>query len=334
MSGGDRRTGVSRREVLALAPGLVAALTSRAAAQRPLAAPARIGWLAYVSPPDIGLDKLREGLRELGYVEGTTHVLIPRYANGDFTRLPTLIDELMNERIDLLVSRGPSVDYTKTIRSRVPVVFAYSGDPVDAGFADSLARPGRNMTGITFMALELSAKRVEVLKELVPRATQLALLSNPEHAGELAEYRVTEEAAQRLGATMTRYIARSPRELASVYEEIRAARPGAMVVFPDSLTLVRRQEIADFAIRERIPTMFGWTEFADAGGLASYGPSLADGFKIMARFVDRVLKGADASRTPIEQTSRISLTINAATARRIGLTVPPAILMRADRVIE
>lgn len=318
-----------------MALGPLALSASRAWAQRPAAGkPARIGWLSYISSPDVGLTNLRDGLAELGYVEGRTHVLVPRFANGDFTRLPTLLDELMAERIDLLVSRGPSVDFTKAVRSRVPVVFAYSGDPVAAGFADSLARPGRNMTGITFMALELSAKRVEVLKELIPSATRIALLSNPEHAGELAEYRVSEDAALRVGSTITRYLARTPGELTSVYDEIRAARPNAMLVFPDSLTLARRQEIADFAARERIPSMFGWTEFTEAGGLVSYGPGLTESFKILARFVDKILKGADASLTPIEQTSRISLTINAATARRMGLVVPSSILTRADRVIE
>jgi putative ABC transport system substrate-binding protein len=240
----------------------------------------------------------------------------------------------MAERIDVLVSRGPSVDYTKPVTTRVPVVFAYSGDPVAAGFADSLAKPGRNMTGITFMALELSAKRVEVLKELVPQATQIALLSNPEHAGELAEYKVTEDGARRIGATITRYLARSPRELPTVFDEIRAARPGAMLVFPDSLTLARRQEIVDFAARERIPSMFGWTEFTDVGGLVSYGPSVLPSFKMLAKFVDKVLKGAEAGKVPIEQVSRISLTINMTTARRMGLAVPSSILARADRVIE
>ncbi len=299
---------VSRRAVLALVPGLVALRASTARAQRP-GGPARIGWLSYISQPDVGLTNLREGLGELGYVEGKSYVLIPRFADGDFTRLPRLVDELMAERIDVLVSRGPSVDY-------------------------SLAKPGRNMTGITFMALELSAKRVEVLKELVPQATQIALLSNPEHAGELAEYKVTEDGARRIGATITRYLARSPRELPTVFDEIRAARPGAMLVFPDSLTLARRQEIVDFAARERIPSMFGWTEFTDVGGLVSYGPSVLPSFKMLAKFVDKVLKGAEAGKVPIEQVSRISLTINMTTARRMGLAVPSSILARADRVIE
>ena len=323
----------TRRSVLALVPGLLALRASTALAQRATGA-ARIGWLSYIGQPDVGLENLRQGLQELGYVEGKDFVLIPRFANGDFTRLPALVDELLAERLDVLAARGPSVDYLKSARARVPVVFAYSGDPVAAGFADSLGRPGRNMTGITFMALELSAKRVEVLKELVPQATRMALLSNPEHAGELAEYRVTEQAAGRVGASITRYLARSPSELPAVYEAIRAGRPGAMIVFPDSLTLVRRQEIVEFAARERIPSMFGWTEFTDAGGLASYGPGVTESFKGLAKFVDKILKGADASKVAIEQVSRILLTINMAAARRLGLTVPPSILVRADRVIE
>jgi putative ABC transport system substrate-binding protein len=324
---------VTRRSMLALVPGLVALHASPARAQR-APGPARVGWLSYLPQPDVGLDKVRQGLKELGYVEGKSFVLIPRYANGDFTRLPGLIDELLTERLDVLVSRGPSVDYLKGLRSRLPVVFAYSGDPVAAGFADSLGRPGRNMTGITFMALELSAKRIELLKEMVPQATQMALLSNPEHAGELAEYRVTEAAARRVGAGITRYLARSPSDLPRVMEEIRAARPGAMIVFPDSLTLARRREISDFAARERIPAMFGWAEFTDAGGLASYGPGVFESFAGLAKFVDKIIKGADASQGPIEQVSRISLTINMGAARRIGLAVPQSVLVRADRVIE
>ncbi|HYE93406.1 MAG TPA: ABC transporter substrate-binding protein [Terriglobales bacterium] len=269
-----------------------------------------------------------------GHAEGKSFVIVPRFAEGDFTRLPRLVEELVAERLDVLVTRGPSTDYTKAARSKVPVVFAYSGDPVHAGFATSLARPGLNMTGITFMALELSAKRVEVLKELVPHATRMALLTNPEHAGELEEYRVTEDAARRVGASMTRFIVRTPHELPGVMEEIRASKPDAMVVFPDSLTLVRRKEIADFALRARIPAMYGWTEFAESGGLVSYGPSLVPSFKTLAKFVDRVLKGGDVNTMPIEQVSRIQLTLNRATARAIGLTVPPAILVRADQTLE
>ena len=176
-----------------------------------------MGWLSYLADPDPGVALLREGMRELGYVEGKSYLIVARFASGDFTQLPRLVDELAGERVDVIVSRGPSVDFTKSIRSRIPVVFAYSGDPIEAGFADSLRKPGRNMTGITFMAMELSAKRVEVLKEMIPKASRIALLSNPEHAGELSEYRVTEEAARRLGVTITRYLMRNPQELACVH---------------------------------------------------------------------------------------------------------------------
>lgn len=324
---------ISRRAWLALVPA-AAVLRPWAALGQRASTPARLGWLSYLSDPDPGLESVREGLRELGHVEGKSFVIVPRFAEGDFKRLPRLVEELGTENLDVAISRGPSTDYLKPLRSRVPVVFAYSGDPVAAGFADSLSRPGRNMTGITFTALELAAKRVDVLKELVPRASRIALLSNPEHAGELDEYRVADTAARRHGASMTRYLVRSSQELTAIYAEIRGAKPDAMLVFPDTLTLVRRAEIAEFAARERIPTMYGWTEFVQSGGLISYGPGLFENFKTLAKFVDKILKGADANTLPIEQVSRIGLTLNMAAARSIGLTVPPAILLRADRVIE
>jgi len=329
----DAAVGLTRRAFLALPAALAVLRPAPAVAQRG-SGPARIGWLAYVASPDPGLENLREGLRELGYVEGKSFVIVARFANHDFTRLPRLVEELGGERLDVAVSRGPSTDYLKALRARVPVVFAYSGDPVSAGFADTLGRPGRNMTGITFMALELSAKRVDVLKELLPRASRIALLSNPEHAGELEEYRVTDEAVRRAGAVMTRHLVRTPQELVNMMAEIKSSRPDAMLVFPDSLTLNRRKEIVDFAARERIPAMYGWSEFVESGGLISYGPRLTDNFKALAKFVDKILKGADANTLPIEQVSLIGLTLNMAAARGIGLTVPPSILLRADRVIE
>lgn len=323
---------LSRRFVLALAPGLVAWHVERALAQQ--RGPARVGWLSYLSPPDAALDRLREGLAELGYVDGRSVVFVPKLAEGDMARLPKLAEELAAERLDVVVARGPAADYAKPLRARIPVVFVYSGDPVDAGFADSLSKPGRNMTGLTFMSLELAVKRIELLKELVPKASRLALMTNPEHAGELAEYRVTDEAAKRVGFAMTRYLVRTPPELAKMYGEIRTARSEAMIVFPDSLTLVRRKEIAEFAAVSRIPTMYGWTEFVEAGGLASYGAKLGDNYKSMARFVDKILKGADANTMPIEQVNKVGLTINLPAARAMALTVPQSLLYRAERVIE
>src|SRR6185436_3680054 len=296
--------------------------------------PSRIGWLSYLPPPDPALALLREGLRDLGHVEGQSYMISARFANNDFTRLPALVDELVADRIDVLVSRGPSVDFTKRVRDRVPVVFVYSGDPVAAGFADSLGKPGRNMTGMTFMASELCAKRVEMLKELLPGAKRIALLSNPEHAGELIEYRVTEDSARRLGAEVTRYLVHTPEELSPAFEAIRAAKFDAVLVFPDSLTLNGRKEIAGLAAQSRIPCMYGWTEFVDAGGLVSYGPTISEGFRALAVFTDKVLRGGNASTIPIEQARGISLSLNRAAAVALGIKIPPALLARVDRVIE
>ena len=310
---------------LVLGPGAVLAQPVR---------PARVGWLSYLPAPDPALALLHEGLRSLGHVEGKSYVTSARFANNDFTRLPALVDELVADRIDVLVSRGPSVDFTKRVRDRVPVVFVYSGDPIAAGFADSLGKPGRNMTGMTFMASELCAKRVEMLKELLPGMKRIALLSNPEHAGELIEYRVTEDSARRVGAEVTRYLVHKPEELAPAFAAIRAAKFDAVLVFPDSLTLNRRKEIAGLAAESRIPCMYGWTEFVDAGGLVSYGPTISEGFRALAVFTDKILKGGNASTIPIEQARGISLTLNKPAAAALGIKIPPALLARIDRIIE
>jgi putative ABC transport system substrate-binding protein len=319
-----------RRSLVVLAVSALLAPLPASAQRRP----ARLGWLSYLSEPDPALGLLREGLRDLGHVEGQSYVMTARYANNDFTRLPALVDELMAERIDILVSRGPSVDFTKRVRDRVPVVFVVSGDPIAAGFADSLGKPGHNMTGMTFMAMELCAKRVEVLKELLPGAKRIALLSNPEHAGELLEYRVTEDSARRLGAEVTRYLVHTPQELAPAFAAMRGAKSDAALVFPDSLTLNRRKEIAELAAANRIPCMYGWTEFAEAGGLMSYGPTINEGFRALAIFTDKVMKGASASTIPIEQARSIKLTLNMSAAKALGIKMPPVLLARADRLIE
>jgi len=199
-----------------------------------------------------------------------------------------------------------------------------------ATYIDGVYLAQANSSLLSFTDVE----RVEVLKELVPKATRIALLSNPEHSGELGEYRVTEDAAKRLGATITRHLVRNPQELTAAFSAIRASPAEAMIVFPDSLTLVRRKEIADFAAQAKIPCMYGWTEFVDAGGLISYGPSIIESFKLLAAYVDKVLKAGSANNIPIEQVSAIKLTVNFGAARALGLNVPSSILARADKVIE
>ncbi len=322
---------MNRRAALGCVAASLLLGPGRLAAQR--ASPARVGWLSYLPQPDPALGLLREGLRSLGHIEGKSYVLSARYAHNDFTRLPALVTELVAEKLDVLVTRGPSTEFAVAARATTPVVFAFSGDPVIAGFADSLAKPGRNMTGITFMAMELCAKRVEFLKELLPGAKRIALLSNPEHAGELLEYRVTEESAQRLGMTVQRQLVHKPQDLAPAFAAIRASTADATLVFPDSLTLNHRGQIAELALQTKMPCVYGWTEFVEAGGLMSYGPGLIENFGRLAVFVDRVLKGTRASAIPIEQPEKISLTINKEAAAKLGLAVPPALLARVDRVI-
>jgi putative ABC transport system substrate-binding protein len=323
---------VNRRALLGCLAGSL--VLGPGAALGQAARPARVGWLSYLPSPDPALGLLREGLSALGHIESKSFITTARYADSDFTRLPALVDQLVAERIDVLVSRGPSVDFTKRVRDQVPVVFVYSGDPVAAGFADSLAKPGRNMTGMTFMATQLCAKRVEVLKEMLPGAKRIALLSNPEHAGELIEYRVTEESARRLGAEVTRYLVHTAEDLAPAFKAIQSAKADATLVFPDSLTLNRRREIAGLAAAAKMPCMYGWTEFVDAGGLVSYGPTLTEGFRALAVFTDKILKGGNASTIPVEQPRSISLTLNMSAAKALGIRVPPALIVRADRVIE
>jgi putative ABC transport system substrate-binding protein len=295
---------------------------------------ARLGWLSAVSPPEAELDALREGLRELGYVEGRDYTVVARHAHGDPARLPGLVAELVREKVDVLVARGPTLTAAAPAAKSVPVVFIFSGDPVAAGVVDSFARPGRNASGISFLALELSAKRVELLREIAPRATRIAVITNPDHAGEGDEYRVTEEAAKRLGAATSHHAVRTPQALPAAFDAVRTQRAHALLVFPDALTSRYAKEIAAFALRERLPSVYAWAVFADAGGLISYGPVAREQFKRLATFVDKVLRGIDPGTIPVEQPAKLELVINLKTARALGLTIPQSLLLRADRVIE
>lgn len=295
---------------------------------------ARLGWLSVLSPPDTEFDALREGLRELGYVENRDYLTLSRYARGDPDRLPELVAELVREKVDILVARGPTIRAAAAASKSVPVLFVFSGDPVAAGVVDSFARPGRNATGISFLALELSAKRIELLKEIAPRARRIAVISNPDHPGEGGEYRATEESAKRLGAVTSRHIVRTPQAIPDAFDHVRAARADSLIVFPDALTSRYSREIAGFALRERLPSVYAWALFADAGGLISYGPNAREQFKRLATFVDKVLRGIDAGTIPVEQPTTLELVVNLATARALGLAVPQSLLLRADRVIK
>jgi putative ABC transport system substrate-binding protein len=213
-------------------------------------------------------------------------------------------------------------------------VFAFSGDPVDAGIVASFARPGGNATGVSFLALDLAAKRIELIKEAAPAIKQIALLSNPEHPGEVSELRVTREATQKLGLPAQYFPADSDAAIPTALAAIAGSQRDALLTFPDATTLSHRQGIAAFALSRRLPSVFGWKTFADAGGLISYGPILRHSFARLAYFVDRILKGAKPGDLPVEQPTTLELVINIKTAKALGLEVPPTLLARADEVIE
>jgi putative ABC transport system substrate-binding protein len=292
----------------------------------------RIGVLADFSSPQ--LDALRQGLRDLGYIEGQNLLIEYRYAEGRYERIPELVAELLGLKIDVILTSGPTTPIAAKIIKGVPVVFSVSGDPVEAGLIASLARPGGNMTGMTFFASVLAGKRVELLKEAVPGTARLGVLANPNHAGESIEFRETETAAKAMSVTIQRHTAQMADDFAGAFDAIAKQRATAIITFPDALMLAHRKEIAEFAVKLRVASVGGWSQFADAGGLMTYGPNLSNSFKRLAFYIDKILKGAKPAELPIEQPTKFELVINLKTAQQLGLTIPPNVLARADRVIK
>jgi putative ABC transport system substrate-binding protein len=309
-----------------LLPGLAGAQP----AQRP--APHRIGWISTEVEPDPFIDGFREGLRRLGYVEGQNVVLDLRYTR-DLEALRRAVAELTRSRVAFIVSSGPAIRAIRGARN-IPVLFAISGDPVELGLAASLARPGGNFTGLTFLSLEVAGKRVELLKQAVPPIRRLAVLSNTDHPGERSERHATEDAARALEVAVSYVPCTGAGQLDGALSAVRDARADAMVVFPEGATMVARAKIAQFAIAERLPSMFGWSEYADAGGLMSYGANQREVHARLAAYADKLLRGARTAELPIEQPTRFELVVNMRTAAALGLTLPQTMLLLANRRIE
>jgi putative tryptophan/tyrosine transport system substrate-binding protein len=325
---------LTRRALLAAMAGALAPRVAGAQA----VTPPRVGWLSAGSEPDPFLEAFREGLRRLGYVEGRNVVLAARHANGNLDALLAGAVELAQLPVAVMVASLTAVRAARTVKD-IPIVFTISGDPVEARLAQTLARPGGNLTGSTFLSLEVAGKRVELLKQAVPRMRSLAALSNTDHPGEQAERRATEASAQALGINLT-YVAFSQSpfgvspELDKALDAVRRAQPDAMIVFPDGSTMANRGKLATFASANRLPSMFGWSEYVDAGGLMSYGASQRDTHMRVAGYVDKILKGARPGDLPIEQPTVFELVINTGTANTLGLTIPESLLVRADRVVR
>ncbi len=322
----------SRRRLFA---GLCVALAAPrlAAAQAPRRP--RIAWLAMVSKTArvAGLAPFLQGMAAFGHHDGKTFDLDERWGENSRETLERLALEALALRPSVFVSQGPALQVALKLPGTIPVVFGTSGDPIEIGVAKTLARPGGHFTGVTFLSYALVGKRVELLHEVAPKAKRLAVLSNTEHGGDAKELAATREAAASLGLEVSHYPATNPAEVERGLAAIAAARAEALVVHPDALMVQQREAIGRFSTERRIPAISGWAIIAEGGTLLTYGPVLSEVYRRLAYFVDRVLRGAKPADLPIELPSTVELVVNLKTAKALGLTIPPAVLVRADRVI-
>jgi len=297
----------------------------------------RIGFLGASSASfySARIETFRQGLRELGYVEGKNIAIEYRFADGKDDRLPELAAELVSLKVDIIVTiPATPASAAKNVTKTIPIVFVAAGDPVGTGLVDSLARPGGNLTGLTILNPELSGKRLELLKETSPRITRVAFLFNP--SGQTAQLILaeTEKAAKGLGLRIQSLEVRSPGDFDGAFAA--AIREGAHALIPAASPIINthRARVIEFASKNRLPTIFGNPEGAEAGGLMSYAPDFAEQFRRAAVFVDKILKGAKPADLPVEQPTKFEFVINLKTAKEIGLTIPPSVLARANKVIK
>jgi len=322
--------------IVVLSLSLLAAPVT-AGAQPPRKVP-RIGYLVLaplLEKPSPERAAFLEALSELGYVDGKTVSIEYRSAGWNAELLPDLAEELVRLNVDAIVTGGggATAEAARQATKTIPIVVAASADPVGLGLVASLARPGGNITGTSLMAPELGSKRLELLKETVPKISRVAVLWHPRGAGRL-EWQQTEAAARRLGVTLQSYEVRNADDVARALEAMTQKRPDAVIMFFDPLTSGYRVIISDFALKNRLPTIFGSREFAAAGGLMSYGPNIPELFRRAAVYVDKILKGAKPRDLPIEQPTKFELIVNLKTAKALGLTIPPSVLIRADQVVQ
>ena len=315
------------------------ALCVSAEAQQPKKVP-RIG---YLSPPDPATESTRSepirlALRELGYIEGQNIAIEYRYAEGKLDRLPELAAELVRLKVDIIVVAGGTgpIRAAKNATKTIPIVMVGAGaDPVEAGLVESLARPGGNVTGLTNLTRELGGKRLELLKEAVPKLARVAVLYDPATPGSVREVKeVLPVAARALGLTLQPWEVRAADDFERVFAALNKQRPDGLYVLGGALMNANQKRTVGFALKSRLPSMYVSRELVDAGGLMSYGADIADSYRRVAYYVDRILKGAKPADLPVEQPTKFELVINLKTAKQIGLTIPPEVLARANKLIK
>jgi len=326
---------ITRRTALVSLASLLAAPLA-AGAQQP-SKTWRVGFLSGGGRAPDGAPplSLRQALRDLGYVEQQNVVYLARWADAKRELLPGLAAELVGLKVDIIVTAGgPASAAAKQATSSIPIVLALVGDADGIGLIESLARPGANVTGVTDQSVELSAKRLELLKEAVPKASRIAVLWNADDRGMTLRYREVEKAAHVLRVTVQPLGVREPNDFDTAFSAMTANRPDGLFLVTDALTALNRKRVIEFAHVHRIPAMYEYGSLVQEGGLMSYGANQDDNYRVAASYVDRIFKGAAPGLLPVERPSRYYLTINLKTAKELGFTIPPSLLLRADQVIE
>jgi len=325
-----------RKNILGFALSAVLfALCLSAEAQQPARIP-RIGILLGASASSLSarVEAFRQRLRERGYVEGKNIVIEYRYAEGKRERLPDLAAELVRLKVDVIVTYGAGILAAKKASRTIPIVFGAAADPVGSGFVSSLARPGGNITGLSLMAPDLNGKRLELLKEAVPEAARVAFLWQSGAIRGNLPLTDLEPAAKALRVKLLSLEVRSLDDFESAFARAKKERAQALIATPGSLIATQQRQVLDFAAKNRLPAMYPDSEWVDAGGLMSYGPSQTDQWRRAADFVDKILKGTKPADLPVEQPMKFEFVINLKSAKQIGVTVPPNVLVRSDRVIR
>ena len=294
---------------------------------------ARIGILDFADAQDVRAEQFRQALKALGYVEGQNFTLIQRFADGQMDRLPALAGDLVDANVDVMIAIGPATWAAKRSTMTVPIIVAFSGDPVRNGVVSNLARRGGNITGFSYMSTELAGKRLELLHQAFPSG-RIGILYSPDEPATVLEMAETESAARAIGAALQQLPARRPDELEKAFAIAAMENVGALLVFSHGFAVLHDRRIIEAAAHQRLPVMYGWRDFVEKGGLFSYGPDIGTMVRKAATYVDRIIKGEKAGDLPVEQPTRFELVVNLKTAKALGLTVPPSLLARADEVIE
>jgi len=325
------------KKVICLALGaMLFALCVPAKAQQPTKVP-RIGFLGGVFPSTISdrVEAFRQGLRELGYVEGKNIVIEWRYAEGKPERVSELAAELVRLKVDVIVSAGPAPTRSaKEATVTIPIVMGFDNDPVGSGVVASLARPGGNITGLATLAPELSGKQLELLKEIVPKLSRVAVLGTSTVPGNAQSLKETELAAGALRVQLQYLDVLDPKDIETAFQAASKGRAEAVLVLSSPVLISQRKQVVDLAAKSRLPAIYYATEYVEDGGLMTYSVSFTDLFRRAATYVDKILKGTRPADLPVEQPMKFELVINLKTAKQIGLTIPPNLLARADKVIK